>query len=338
MRKNPDSRGLPPANGVTPKKVLLIRWKSLGDVLFTLPAFNCVRASFPNSHITYMTSREYAPLLEGFSGADAIFTVDRTRLKKFSFAALAELRSLWRGIIGAHYDLVVDFQGYGETAWLSWLTRAPQRWGQVYRPGRARAYTRAVRRIDEIHPVDEHLRFLSECGLKTEKAKNVFVLPAEKRAAAEKLFVDFGLDPNRPAVFIQPFTSSPQKNWPLEKSLELARRLRELKIQVLFGGGPADRARLGPALLEKFPVAAGTDMLTSCGLAVLCAVVVGGDTGLLHMATASGRRVIALAHAGDIHGPYGHPDWTITPPRADQPAAEIELDVVLAEIRRVIGA
>lgn len=195
-----------------------------------------------------------------------------------------------------------------------------------------------MRRSDKTHPVDEHLRFLSECGLKIGKVENVFTLPAEKRDAARKLFLEFGLHPGRPSVFIQPFTSSPRKSWPLEKSLELARRLRDLNIQVLFGGGPAERARLGPVLHEKFPVAAGADLLTSCGLAAMCTLTVGGDTGLLHLATASGCRVLALSHVGDIHGPYGHPDWTITPPRKGLFAADIELDVVLAEIRRVIGA
>lgn len=338
MRENPDSRGFPPANHGAPKKILLIRWKSFGDVLFTLPAFRSVRASFPESHITYMTSREYAPLIEGFSGVDEIFTVDRSRLKRFSFASLTELRSLWRGIAGGYYDLVVDFQGYGETAWLSWLTRAPERWGHVHRPSRARAYTRAVIRAEDLHPVNAHLRFLAECGLKTEKPENIFMLPAAKQAVAKKLFAAFGLDPNRPAVFIQPFTSSPQKDWPLNKWLELARRLRALNIQVLFGGGPADRARLEAAWREKFPVAAGTDLLTSCGLAAQCALIIGADTGLLHLATALGCRVVALEHVGANHCPYGHPDWIITPEPPGLSVADIKVDAVLAEIQRVMGA
>lgn len=141
MRQSPDSRAYPPAKGGAPKNILLIRWKCLGDVLFTLPAFRCLRTSFPDSRITYMTSHEYAPLIKGFTGTDEIFTVDRARLKQFGAGSLAELKKLWSGIIRQRYDLVVDFQGYGETAWLSWLTRAPERWGQVYRPVRARAYT-----------------------------------------------------------------------------------------------------------------------------------------------------------------------------------------------------
>jgi ADP-heptose:LPS heptosyltransferase len=338
MRNGANSRSPVTATGHPPKKILLIRWKCFGDVLFALPALRCVRANFPDSHITFMTSREYVPLIETFSGTDEIFTIDRARLKQFSIGGWAELKNLWRGIAGGGYDLVVDLQGYGETAWLSWLTQAPERWGLVHRPARAWAYTCPVTRQDAPHPVDEFLRFLAECGLNTANPENVFTLPAPKRAAAEKLFLQFGLDRNQPTVFIQPFTSTPHRDWPLAKSLELARRLRDLKIQVLFGGGPADRARLEPALVEKFPVAAGADFLTSCGLALCSTVVVGPNTGLLHMATAAGCRVLQLNFFNAKEYPYGHPDWMLTPPRAGLPMDAIEVDAVLSEIRRVIGA
>ena len=339
MKDAPSSNppGVATANGKPPKKILLIRWKCLGDVLFTLPAFNCLRANFPDSHITYLTSREYAPLLEGFSGLNEVFIVDRTALKKFRAGGLKELKNLWRGIIGSHYDLVVDLQSYGESAWLAWLTRARERWGLVHRPVRARAYTRAVKRLHN-HPADEFLRLLSECGLKTDKAENVFAIPADKRAAAKKLFAEFGLSPDRTTVFIQPFTSTPHKNWPLEKWMELAGRLKDLNIQVLFGGGPADRAPLETALLGKFPISAGADLLTSCALTSLCALTVGADTGLIHLANAAGGRVIALEHFGQIHIPYGHPDWVIAPEKPGMWVATIEVEVVLAEIRRVIRA
>lgn len=337
MRNGSNTRVFPPANGNPPKKILFIRWKCLGDVLFTLPALRCVRANFPNSHITYMTSREYASLIENFSGADKIFTIDRERLKRFGIGGLVEVKNLWRGIVGASYDLVLDFQGYGETAWLSWLTRAPERWGLVHRPSRAWAYTRAVPRDERAHPVDAQLQVLADGGLDISRSENVFELPSERRIAAEKLFFEFGLKPDVPTVFIQPFTSTPHRDWPLEKSLELARRLRDLKIQVLFGGGPADRARLGAVPAEKFPVAAGADLLTSCGLASRCTVVIGPNTGLVHLATAAGCRVVLLNIFNAKECPYGHPDWMVTPRRAGGSVAEIEVDAVLAEIRRVIG-
>lgn len=336
MRSDPNSRGRRPANGHAPKSILLIRWKSIGDVVFTLPALRCLRSNFPDSHITYLTSPEFVPLIECFPGIDEILTLDRARLKRFYSGGIISFLKLLGRITRARYDLVLDLQGYGETAWLSWLTRAPERWGHVHRPSRAWAYTRAVQRDEKAHPAAAILKVLADCGLETAGAENVFDLPLENQRAAGKLFSQFGLRSDRPTVFIQPFTSSPKKNWPLEKWLQLSRQLRELNIQVLFGGGPSERSRLEPALEQKFPIAAGTDLLTSCSLARRCAVTTGGDTGLLHLANASGCRVLLLKHFTAKECPYGHPDWVLTPPRKGILVAEIDPHLVLAEIRRVI--
>jgi ADP-heptose:LPS heptosyltransferase len=337
MRQGPEIRPFPSAIGHAPKNILLIRWKSIGDVVFTLPALRCLRSNFPGSRITYLTSPEFASLVKSFAVADEILTVDRARLKQFYNGGLKELLNLWRGLSRTRFDIVVDFQSYGETAWLSWLTRAPQRWGLVHRPSRAWAYTRAVPWDEKAHPVDAQLRVLAEGGLETSPVENVFELPSEKRIAADRLFIEFGLRPDWPTVFIQPFTSAPQKDWPLEKWLALGRRLRGLETQVLFGGGPADRARLGPAMSEKFPVAAGTDLLTSCSLAARCALVLGADTGLLHLANAAGCRVVLMKHLTAKECPYGHPDRVLTPRQAGVWVAEIEVETVLAEVLRVLS-
>jgi ADP-heptose:LPS heptosyltransferase len=331
MRPGQNTRTLPQKN------ILLIRWKAIGDVVFTLPALRCIRSNYPDSRITYLTSPEFTSLIKSFAAADEILPVDRARLRRFYNGGLKELSNLMRAIFRTRYDLVVDLQGYGETAWLSWLTRAPERWGLVHRPSRAWAYTRAVRRDDKAHTVDAYLKCLAECGLETTPVQNVFQLPSEKQIEAEKLFFEFGLKPAQPTIFIQPFTSTPYKDWPLDKWLSLARRLRDLEIQVLFGGGPSDRARLAPATLENFPVAAGTDLLTSCSLAARCAVVIGSDTGLLHLANAAGCRVVLMMHQNAKESPYGHPDRVLTPRRAGVPVAEIELDTVLAEILCILS-
>ena len=136
----------------TNPNILLIRLKSIGDILFLLPAVHWIRENFPGAKITFLTSQENAPLLEGFREVDEVITLDRARFQSGNPAAiLSEAFSLFRRLRGGKFSLVVDFQGYGETAWLAWLSGAPQRWGSVYGPGRRWAYTRGVTRNDSIH-------------------------------------------------------------------------------------------------------------------------------------------------------------------------------------------
>src|SRR6267378_456057 len=119
----------------TRENILLIRLKSIGDVLFTLPAVHAVRQNFPDARLHFLVSRESATLLRGFAEIDAVIPFDRKIYAsgKVSAAGLDTLRLL-RGLRVPQFSRTIDFQGYGETAILSWWTGAPERWGTVYQP------------------------------------------------------------------------------------------------------------------------------------------------------------------------------------------------------------
>ena len=321
------------------KSILLIRLKSIGDVLLTLPAVSAVRQNFPAAHITFLTSRENAPLLRGFREVNEVIALDRAALKSgHPLKVVPEFFGLLRRVRGGKFDLAVDFQGYGETAWLARLTGAPQRWGCVYSTGRAWAYTRHTNYDRSLHAAEAHLKLLHAGGLNIDEVRNEFSLPADALVAAGKFFAEQKLNPARPTLFLQPFTSSPPKDWPLENFLALAQHWQARGWQVVFGGGPADRARLRPALDAGFVVSAGVPLLVTGGLMKLSKFVVGGDTGALHLAVAMGGRVLALMDTswpGHPH-PFRRPDWTLSPPPA-RPVAEISVADVMAACESAVS-
>jgi ADP-heptose:LPS heptosyltransferase len=315
-------------------RILVTRFKSMGDILFTLPAVHALRQNFPNHQIIFLTSREFLPLLAGFRDVDEVVSLDRSLLRGANFFRGAQqMFSLMKLLRQKKFSLAIDLQGYGETALITWLTRAPQRWGAIYQSMRRFAFTRGIPRNPKIHPAESNLLLLKHCGLSVEPVRNEFVLPASILAEARQSFANFGLDARKPALFIQPFTSSPQKDWPLENYLALANHWRAAGVQVLFGGGPGEQVRLQPALNAGFPVAAGAALLVSAGLAKLSTILVGGDTGLLHLAVAMNQRVVM------IQGPHRHPErfypfrnpgWKLMPPPGAPISAVSIRDVVTA--------
>jgi ADP-heptose:LPS heptosyltransferase len=90
-------------------------------------------------------------------------------------------------------------------------------------------------------------------------------------------------------------------------------------MQILFGGGPSDRAALAPAQQAGFPISAGVSLLTTAGLMKFSSLIVGGDTGLLHLAVAMNKRVIMLmsSAARTRCHPFQHADWVLTPPSSE---------------------
>ncbi len=322
-----------------PSRILVIRLTAIGDVVLTLPSVSVLRANFPSAKISFLTTRENSELLRGFRDVDETIVLNRSALRgKNLFRIGGELLRLVRRVRAGRFSLAVDLQGNGESAWLARITGAPQRWGIVHKAGRRWAYTQCADRIRDLHAAEMQLELLRRCGLKIAGVRNEFLLPADALAAAREFLVAQPFLPEKPLLFVQPFTSSPHKNWPLENYLALARHWQALGWQVVFGGGPADRVALAPARDAGFAVSAGVPLLVTGGLMQLSSLIVGGDTGALHLAVAQGKRVVMLmnhARAGRPH-PFRHIEWSLLPP-VDRNIATIHLDAVIAMCEQVLA-
>jgi ADP-heptose:LPS heptosyltransferase len=312
------------------QNILLIRLKSIGDILFTLPAVHVVRENFPDAKLHFLVSQEHAPLIRGFRDIDEIIPLDRTWFRSKNLtASCVEMFNFLRELRRKNFSLTIDFQGYAETEMLSWWSGAPERWGNVYHFSRGWLYTQSSPRDRQMHPAEWNLQLLRGCGLRVGAIRNEYILPANELAEAEKKIADNHLDVAKPTLFIQPFTSSPQKNWPLENYLALARHFGSRNVQIIFGGAPDERQKLEPARHAGFVVAAGMPLLVSAGLMKLSTIVVGADTGLLHLANAAGKRIVMLARSNTPRHspPFQHSDWTVLP--ADRKTmSEIKMDAV----------
>lgn len=323
-----------------PDSILIIRFKSMGDIVFTLPAVDRLRRCFPSARLVYLVSKEHAPVVAGFSQIDEVIEVDRAAFRRQSLRAMCVAGSdLFRRLRNGRYGLAIDFQSYGETALLTWLTRARERWGWFDKPVRRRAYTRAIRRRYDMHPADWFSFVLSECGLRAEPGGNVCGLPPNGDREAGAFLREHDLDPGRPILLIQPFTSARAKDWPLEKLRAVASHYRNRGCHVVFAGGPGDRERLASISSSGFPVSAGISLSGAAGLAARATVVLGGDTGLLHLAVALGQRVVMLigSSAPGACVPYAHPDWALTP-ASGEPVSAMKTSTVIAAIDRAFAS
>jgi ADP-heptose:LPS heptosyltransferase len=248
-----------------------------------------------------------------------------------------ELVGLFRGLRVGKFSLAVDFQGFGETALMARLTGASERWGTVYGKGRSWAYTRGVARDENLHPADWNLQLLADCGVQCGIVKNEFRLPAAAISAARSFYRENSLETKRQTLVIQPFTSTKQKNWPLENFLAVARHWRERGVQVIFVGGPTDGERLEAVRSEIFCVATSLPLLVSAGVVQLATLLLGGDTGLGHLAVAQGRRVVMLLMHKNPGAcvPYRHPEWAVVPEKPGK-IQRIEIETVIAETGKAL--
>ena len=120
-------------------KILLVRLRLIGDVVFTTPAIGALRRKFPTAHITYLVEAPAEPVVRHHPGIDEIIVLERPR----GVARLGYDIALARRLRAGRFDLVIDFHGGPRSGFLTWATRAPRRLGYDL-PGRRWCYTTRV--------------------------------------------------------------------------------------------------------------------------------------------------------------------------------------------------
>ena len=88
-------------------KVLLVRLRLIGDVVFTTPALRALRRSQPGPHLTYLVEHGAAPVVETLPELDEVVAIAHVR----GWRRLRDDLRLARRLRAARYDVVLDFHG-----------------------------------------------------------------------------------------------------------------------------------------------------------------------------------------------------------------------------------
>jgi ADP-heptose:LPS heptosyltransferase len=300
---------------------VVLRPLGLGDLLTGVPAIRGIRAAVPGHRLVLATTRALEPLAALIDAVDEVLPA-------------VELEPLdWSG---PPPELAVDLHGKGPASHVVVAGLHPRRLLTFDSPG----YPGPTWYPDE-HEVRRWCRLVSE-GLG---------VPCDPDA------LDLRVPDVEPVVryvaVVHPGAAFPGRRWPPERFAAVARHLADGGHRVVLTGGPAERdlARHVADLagLGEEAVLAGTT--TSLELAAVIAaarVVVCGDTGVAHLATAYRRPSVVLfgpvspalwgppirpGKEGALHVVLWHGDGTGDP-------WGTELDPALAEVTvdEVVGA
>ena len=102
-------------NPLNPKKILLIKHGSLGDIVFALEPILSIHKQFNNSVINLVTEEKFIPFFKKIKMFDQ-FLIDNRVSFLSSF-------SLIRKIINGKYDLIIDLQNSKRTNFYHFFTK-----------------------------------------------------------------------------------------------------------------------------------------------------------------------------------------------------------------------
>ena len=286
-----------PLNG----RVLMIRLSALGDVIFALETVHALKAERPDVHLDFLVEDRFAAVLEDHPMIDELIVSPR----KSKWRLLGHLLRMRR----EKYDVVLDLHGILKSGVQVLFVRARHKIGFAApgsREGAAFAYHRRVELPDPLpHRAARGNYLLRALGL--EAVTRPSVLGAGKDVPA------FFPGWEGPKVILHPGTSAfaAFKRWPIERFIELARRLASEDVATGVSYGPGEEG-LFAALRNAVPDVVEIDgrKLGLHGLAPALRqadVIVAADTGPLHIAIAVGAKVVALFGPKDsnLYGPRG---------------------------------
>lgn len=285
-----------PAESVpAPKRVLVIQLRRLGDVILAAGILEDLRRAFPESELDVLTSPLSAQLLQKHPLIDELLVYDRAH----------PLREVAR-IRARRYDWVIDGQGSPTTARLSWLSGAPVRAGWGVRVWRA-MYTHVVPRVGlpNVYVVRERQRFLEALGVPVGEPMTRLAVTAEEKAVAAHALRDAGVPDDRARVALVLSVSEPIREWPAERFAELALALQGSGAAPVVLENPGDELRLARfhKMAPDVPVVRAFDLRLLMATIASCDVLVSGDTGPAHIATALGVPRVTL------YGPTDPIQW-----------------------------
>ena len=289
-------------------RILLVRLRLIGDVVFTTPAIGALRRRFPDARITYLVEAPAEPVVRHHPAIDEVIVLARPKglaRWRYDLAMARQLRA-------RQFDIVIDFHGGPRSGLLTWATGASQRIGYDL-PGRRWSYTTRVpwtrSLVPPRHSVLNQWALLAPLGIDApDPSRDAVTMPADAGAARQVTarLDSAGVRPDAPLVVLHVSAGNPFRRWPAESFAAVAASLasanRERRIIITSGPSEAAAAEAVAESARRLAGDAATaivrtgefDLSELRALVDRAALYIGGDSGPLHVAATTRTPIVAL--------------------------------------------
>ena len=281
-------------------RILLVKTSSLGDVIHNLPVASDIQRRLPDAEIDWVVEDNFAEIPRLHPAVHHVLPVAVRRWRKsiFSSATWREIGTYRRLARTDAYDAVVDTQGLVKSALLASQARGVKLGyaaDSAREPVAARFYDRKFSIPRTLHAVERNRRLAA-----TALGYPLGDLPLDYGITAPPLHADW-LPKGEYAVLLTA-TSRTDKEWPEDDWHALGAALITTGLRCVLPGGSAperSRATRLAHALGRAIAAPAMNLTDLAGLLSGASIVIGVDTGLVHLAAALQRPTLALYCASD---------------------------------------
>jgi ADP-heptose:LPS heptosyltransferase len=267
------------------ESIILIRPGGIGDAVLLAPAIKSLKKAYPDCHLTVLSEQRNAGVFALIPGVNEVLCYDRPR----------ELVKALRG----RYDVVIDTeQWYRLSAVVARLIRAPIKIGFDTNE-RRRMFTHGTRYDLDAYEPENFASLLKPLGVDCRCGAGDVTLdvPPQSVSKATQL-----LQPlcSESFVAIFPGASIPEKRWGTGRFRRVAELLSVFGIKTVVVGGKEDR-RQGEVIAgggSGLNLAGLTSLAETAAVIRKSALLLSGDSGVLHIAVGLGVPTVSLFGPG----------------------------------------
>jgi ADP-heptose:LPS heptosyltransferase len=262
-----------------PKKILIIRFSSIGDIVLTTPVIRCLKLQLPGVQVHFVTKHVFKDTLVHNPYLAKIHTFQK------------DVSEIYQELKDENFDLVIDLHKNLRSARLkTQLGVKSFSFNKLNVQKFLAVRLKMIKALPDKHIVERYMETLLPLGVRPDGKGLDYFLSAEDEVDVKRQYLNNAGDFTAVVAGGSYFT----KQIPLNKLAEICARM---KTPVILLGGVTDR-QVGDELKKQFPA-----VINLCGALALnqsasvikqASLVISSDTGLMHIAAAFRKRIISV--------------------------------------------
>jgi ADP-heptose:LPS heptosyltransferase len=259
------------------KKILIVRFSSIGDIVLTTPVVRCVQVQ-TGATVDFLCKNNFKSVVEENPSIRKVFTINKSYVE-----VIEQLKS-------EEYDLLLDLQHNLHSWKLKRALGVPSHSFPKLNVEKWLMVNMKINVLPAVHIVDRYMSTAIALGVKNDGNGLDYFIPSGQEISPETY-----LPGSSPFVAFVTGAAHFTKRLPEEKIVQICSRIAH--PVVLLGG--KEEAASG----DRIAAAAGVHVFNACGKFNLhqsaswvrqSAMVISHDTGLMHIAAAFKKKIITI--------------------------------------------
>lgn len=296
------------------KKILVIRFSAMGDVVLLAPVIKSAIAAYPDIEITIVTRPKFAPFFYDMERV-VVFPAD----VDYTYTGILGMRDLFRKLLRkGHYEVVLDMHDHIRSIILRSFFKIFGTRIIVFNKGRKekKAFTRKENKVRTPlpHTVERYRRAFEEAGFPFSIGQPPYLALSDVIQTASGWFAYKKSTETKKWIGIAPFAMHKTKIWPFENYASLIEQLiKKMDVKFfLFGGGDKEITAF-ETLRKQFPdrceiIAGQLKLRQEIALMQHLDLMLCVDSSNMHVATLTNVPILSIwggTHPSVGFGPYG---------------------------------